>query len=150
MTRVAMNLNEIAADYDQMAKRTARRVVVCAGTGCVANGALEVHAAFVQELEAAGLKVTVELNREGDADAICAELFTEQLREIVENEPDGCGSLLEGRVWYYQHDIEMKQVSVDGDTATTRVLENGVDLRVDLVRVDGEWRISFFTVLEDG
>jgi len=68
MTRVAMNLNEIAADYDQMAKRTARRVVVCAGTGCVANGALEVHAAFVQELEAAGLKVTVELNREGDAD----------------------------------------------------------------------------------
>jgi len=91
-----------------------------------------------------------ELYREGDADAICAELFTEQLREIVETEPDGCGSLLEGRVWYYQHDIEMTQVSVDGDTATTRVLENGVDLRVDLVRVDGEWRISFFTVLEDG
>jgi NADH-quinone oxidoreductase subunit F len=41
-----------------------RRIVICAGTGCMANGALKVHGAFVQQCEAAGLKVTIELKAE--------------------------------------------------------------------------------------
>jgi NADH-quinone oxidoreductase subunit E len=35
-------------EYWQVARTYERRVVICAGTGCVANGALKVHAAFVQ------------------------------------------------------------------------------------------------------
>ncbi|MDX9980010.1 MAG: NADH-ubiquinone oxidoreductase-F iron-sulfur binding region domain-containing protein [Lentisphaeria bacterium] len=37
--------------------KNARRVVICAGTGCVAGGALDVHAAFVAAAEAAGITV---------------------------------------------------------------------------------------------
>jgi len=33
------------------------RIIICTGTGCVANGALEVHAKFIEELAAAGFKV---------------------------------------------------------------------------------------------
>ena len=41
-----------------------RRVIVCAGTGCVANGALKVHQAIVDQLAASGLHVVVELRQE--------------------------------------------------------------------------------------
>ncbi|NLE65471.1 MAG: NADH-quinone oxidoreductase subunit F, partial [Elusimicrobia bacterium] len=34
-----------------------RKIVICTGTGCVANGAMDVHSAFVVELKAAGLDV---------------------------------------------------------------------------------------------
>ena len=39
-----------------------RRVVVCAGTACVANGSLKVIDALQKEIEAAGIKVRVEAN----------------------------------------------------------------------------------------
>ena len=38
-------------------QRGGRRVIVCAGTGCVANGSLAVHEALVRAARAAGLKV---------------------------------------------------------------------------------------------
>jgi NADH-quinone oxidoreductase subunit F len=41
-----------------------RRVVVCSGTGCKANGSEAVHAAFVHEVAAAGLPVSVEFKHE--------------------------------------------------------------------------------------
>ena len=47
-----------------------RRVVVCAGTGCMANGALKVHHALEQAATEAGLAVTVELRAEREADGI--------------------------------------------------------------------------------
>ena len=37
--------------------KNARRVVICAGTGCVANGSLAVHAAFLEAAEAHGITV---------------------------------------------------------------------------------------------
>ncbi|WP_310599667.1 NADH-ubiquinone oxidoreductase-F iron-sulfur binding region domain-containing protein [Desulfobulbus sp.] len=43
-----------------------RRVVICAGTGCVANGAMKVYAAFQQEMAANGLPVLLELRTEND------------------------------------------------------------------------------------
>ena len=33
-----------------------RRVIVCAGTGCVANGAYQVIAAFQEQIKAAGIQ----------------------------------------------------------------------------------------------
>ena len=37
-----VNLHDIAADYAAKAAKTERRVTICAGTGCVANGSLKV------------------------------------------------------------------------------------------------------------
>jgi NADH-quinone oxidoreductase subunit F len=41
-----------------------RRVIVCAGTGCVANGAYKVIAAFKDQIAAAGISVTTEFKAE--------------------------------------------------------------------------------------
>ena len=41
-----------------------RRVIVCAGTGCVANGAYKVFEAFAAQIKAAGIKVTTEFKAE--------------------------------------------------------------------------------------
>jgi hypothetical protein len=39
-----------------------RRVVICAGTGCVANGAMKVHAAFQQRMAEKNLPFVLELS----------------------------------------------------------------------------------------
>ena len=43
---------------------THRRVIVCAGTGCVASGAWEVYRAFNEQISAAGIPVTTEFKPE--------------------------------------------------------------------------------------
>src|ERR1035438_7140411 len=47
-----------------------RRVIVCAGTGCMANGSLKVFLALKQEMTAAGLNVVLEFRPEGNGDGI--------------------------------------------------------------------------------
>ena len=47
--------------------KTQRRVIVCAGTGCVANGAYQVVAAFAEQIQAAGISVTTEFKPEVSA-----------------------------------------------------------------------------------
>lgn len=47
--------------------KTQRRVVVCAGTGCVANGAYAVITAFEELIKAAGIRVTTEFKPEGSS-----------------------------------------------------------------------------------
>ncbi|MDR3677042.1 MAG: NADH-ubiquinone oxidoreductase-F iron-sulfur binding region domain-containing protein [Acidobacteriota bacterium] len=47
-----------------------RRVIVCAGTGCMANGSLKVFQAIKQEMAAAGLNVVLEFRPEGNGDGI--------------------------------------------------------------------------------
>ena len=44
--------------------KTARRVIVCAGTGCVANGAYKVFQAFIDQVQAAGIDATTEFKAE--------------------------------------------------------------------------------------
>jgi len=44
--------------------RTLRRVIVCAGTGCVANGAYKVFQAFADQIKAAGISITTEFKAE--------------------------------------------------------------------------------------
>ncbi|NTV53709.1 MAG: NADH-quinone oxidoreductase subunit F, partial [Candidatus Firestonebacteria bacterium] len=53
-----------AAEFLAQEKTLTRRVVVCAGTGCVANGSLKVHAAFARLAAEQGLNVVVELRAE--------------------------------------------------------------------------------------
>ena len=43
-----------------------RRVILCAGTGCMANGAMKVFETFKREMAGAGLNVILELRAEGD------------------------------------------------------------------------------------
>ena len=59
-----ISLEEMAGDHQRRAAETSRRIIICAGTGCVANGALKIHSAFIQALEAFSLPVTVELRKE--------------------------------------------------------------------------------------
>ncbi|MEI8040355.1 MAG: NADH-ubiquinone oxidoreductase-F iron-sulfur binding region domain-containing protein [Verrucomicrobiota bacterium] len=47
-----------------------RRVIVCAGTGCVASGAYKVFQALVDQVRAAGLPVITEFRPEHEADAV--------------------------------------------------------------------------------
>ncbi len=50
--------------YQTAANGAQRRVVICAGTGCVASGALDVFNEFVRAIEASGLPVVAELKPE--------------------------------------------------------------------------------------
>ncbi len=54
-----------------------RRVLVCAGTGCVAGGALEVHAALTQATEESALDVSLELSSCADRDGPGGTLLVE-------------------------------------------------------------------------
>lgn len=67
MLKQTITLENIKTDYQRKIKALKHRVVICAGTGCVANGALEVYAALVSELEGKGLDVTVSLRQEEEA-----------------------------------------------------------------------------------
>ena len=60
-------LTEIADGYDRAKSNTIQRIICCAGTGCVAGGALKVYAAFKAQLEARGLPVAVDLREEKTA-----------------------------------------------------------------------------------
>ena len=61
MTETLLDLNKLAADYAEAAEAVTRRIVVCAGTGCMANGSLKVVDALVDAIGAAGLEVITEL-----------------------------------------------------------------------------------------
>ncbi len=58
------DLAEMKETFTKMSERVTQRVIICAGTGCVANGSLKVHAEFLKHLATAGVKVVVELKPE--------------------------------------------------------------------------------------
>ena len=60
--KAAPNLNALAAGYLKRAAMASRRVIICAGTGCVAGGALDVHEAFVKTLEGHGISTVTHLD----------------------------------------------------------------------------------------
>ena len=59
---IAEDLKKRTDDYTDARSRVARRVVVCAGTGCIANGSLKVYEKLKASAEAKGLSVTVRLD----------------------------------------------------------------------------------------
>lgn len=52
------------SDYEAKAAKISRRIIVCGGTGCVANGSLKVRDALVDELKRAGQHVEVDLEHD--------------------------------------------------------------------------------------
>jgi len=55
-------LKNIANQYQAAREAVAYRVMICAGTGCVANGAMDVHQALMAELEKYDIPASVELD----------------------------------------------------------------------------------------
>lgn len=63
VTRITEDeLQIIAAMWDAARAKITRRVVVCAGTGCIANGSLKVHSELKRVAEEKGLTVSVALD----------------------------------------------------------------------------------------
>ncbi len=58
-----LDLNKIANLYKDKASSVKKRVIICAGTGCVANGALDIYQQLVEEIKKRDLKVLVELDK---------------------------------------------------------------------------------------
>jgi NADH-quinone oxidoreductase subunit F len=59
-----LDLAMIKEDYFKKQKQISRRVIICAGTGCVANGSLAVYEEFLRILSGYGVRVIVELKTE--------------------------------------------------------------------------------------
>jgi NADH-quinone oxidoreductase subunit F len=90
-----VDLEAAARGYDAAAANVTRRVVVCAGTGCMAGGSLRVYHEFVVQITEAGLPVTTELKAE-DGHAQGALYVSKsgcqgfcQMGPLVTIEPDG-------------------------------------------------------------
>jgi len=66
-----VDLKQLAAQYTEKREKAAKRIVICAGTGCVANGALKVRDALVEEINKLGLNaiITLEDCLDSQADA---------------------------------------------------------------------------------
>lgn len=64
MLRNEQELRSLAEACRQKLDKPAATISVCAGTGCIAGGSLEVYAALVQAVEQAGLLIQVELREE--------------------------------------------------------------------------------------
>ncbi len=89
-----VSLPEISADYGHSAERIARRLILCAGTGCVANGSLEVHRVLEEKIRAAGLDVvtTIELRDEKSHDVHLSHSGCQgfcQMGPLLDIQPDG-------------------------------------------------------------
>ncbi len=61
-----INLQEVKEKYEKVAAHIHKRIVICAGTGCIANGAMAVYDAFKNTLREAGLDLFVELEIDRD------------------------------------------------------------------------------------
>ncbi len=59
-----IDLHQTKKVYERSCEGIVKRIIICAGTGCVANGSLKVYDALVKSVDAAKLNVIVELKDE--------------------------------------------------------------------------------------
>jgi NADH-quinone oxidoreductase subunit F len=64
LIRTEEMLDELGRAHQALAGKAARRVVICAGTGCMAGGAGAVHEEFVRAIAASGVNAVTELKPE--------------------------------------------------------------------------------------
>ena len=76
MLKSRQELIDIRKEYAKYLTAQQHKILVCAGTGCIASGSLKVYAEFKRLLEQKGLPCLVELKKEN-----------EQLRRFVESIP---------------------------------------------------------------
>lgn len=58
---VSSELEQIAIEYDRKQKMAIARVIVCAGTECIAKGAYEIYKQLLSTIEAKGVRAVVDL-----------------------------------------------------------------------------------------
>jgi len=63
MTQTAINLQAIANNYKEKAQSIKKRIVICAGTGCIANGSMKIYDAFKEEMKNSDLDVVIEVDK---------------------------------------------------------------------------------------
>ena len=61
------NLEQIRDSYQIARSLCAKRIVICAGTGCIANGSMKVFDALKNSIALRGLEVTVSLKSDDHA-----------------------------------------------------------------------------------
>lgn len=89
-----LDLDKIRTDYQEAASHCKKRIVVCAGTGCIANGALKVFEALKNALVMHSLDVSLELksHEDQDHDVLISGSGCQgfcQVGPLVTIEPDG-------------------------------------------------------------
>ena len=91
-----INLEQTKLDYDNKVAHLKRRIIICGGTGCIANGSLVVRDAIMTEMEKAGINVAVELKDEITHEGSEGTLFSKsgcqgfcQRGPILRIEPEG-------------------------------------------------------------
>jgi NADH-quinone oxidoreductase subunit F len=92
MITKTIDLAAIRKDYSARLEKVRQRVVICAGTGCMANGAMDVYKALVAELKQQRLDVAVELREEKEHDVYVSKSGCQgfcQMGPLVTIEPQG-------------------------------------------------------------
>lgn len=92
MITKTIDLAAIRKDYSARLAKVKQRVVICAGTGCMANGAMDVYEALVAELQQRQLDVAVELREEKEHDVYVSKSGCQgfcQMGPLVTIEPAG-------------------------------------------------------------
>ena len=93
-----IDLDLMGTTYTRAYKAIDRRVIVCAGTGCIANGALEVYERLKAVAAERGVSVTVSLDHDSQhdhpegADLLLSQSGCQgfcQVGPLVSVEPDG-------------------------------------------------------------
>lgn len=59
-----VSIENIKIKYNERLKNITKRIIICAGTGCVANGALNVYQELLKKIKENGLNITVTLKEE--------------------------------------------------------------------------------------
>lgn len=67
-----LGLENIKQDYTDKTKDYRSKIIICAGTGCMANGSMKIYEKFKEVIAERGLKVTVALKKE-EADYMMVE-----------------------------------------------------------------------------
>ena len=92
MKTQTIELSAIRNAYAGCLAKVKQRVVICAGTGCMANGSMDVYAAMIEELQKQRLDVAVELREEKPHDLYVSISGCQgfcQMGPLVTIEPDG-------------------------------------------------------------
>ena len=89
-----INIEILADEYNAKEKNVKKRIVICAGTGCVANGALTIKDALIEELSNRNMNIVSYLE-EGEVDEGSVHVSKSgcqgfcQMGPLLRIEPDG-------------------------------------------------------------
>ncbi|MDO4571099.1 MAG: NADH-quinone oxidoreductase subunit NuoF [Planctomycetia bacterium] len=89
-------LEQLAENYTKATSQLKRRIIICGGTGCIANGSMDVRDAMVSELKKAGEDVEVEIVAELDHPPFAGTYLSKsgcqgfcQMGPLMRIEPEG-------------------------------------------------------------